>query len=249
VGLLSPSHRTGAGYREYTEEDLRTLQQILALKFLGFTLEEIKQCLRKSPSELREVLARQKSMMAARRDQLSAVIRALEEAESLVRKGHDNGDSIVKVIQALQMDQKNEWIKSYFTEDQLRKMEELSNASYSNAARQKLKERGGEWTEEDQKRAQEQWAYVAREADRLAEAGADPAGPEAQAVAKVKHDLLSAFTQGDPEVASGLNRFWEGFNALPDGEKPFDASPFQSGGEGTDLLNRALAIYREKLPA
>ena len=39
VGLLSPSQVTEAGYRLYTEEDLLTLQNILALKFLGFSLQ------------------------------------------------------------------------------------------------------------------------------------------------------------------------------------------------------------------
>ncbi|MCW3053630.1 MAG: MerR family transcriptional regulator, partial [Chthonomonadales bacterium] len=45
VGLLAPSAMTEAGYRLYAEQDLSTLQHILALKFLGFSLVEIKQCL------------------------------------------------------------------------------------------------------------------------------------------------------------------------------------------------------------
>src|SRR5690349_21847479 len=39
VGLLSPSEYTEAGHRLYSDEDLWSLQQILALKFLGFSLE------------------------------------------------------------------------------------------------------------------------------------------------------------------------------------------------------------------
>src|SRR5438128_10142424 len=46
VGLLSPSYYTEAGYRLYTDTDFSRLQQILALKFLGFSLREINQCLR-----------------------------------------------------------------------------------------------------------------------------------------------------------------------------------------------------------
>lgn len=45
VGLLSPSEYTEAGHRLYSDKDLWSLQQILALKFLGFSLEEIKVCL------------------------------------------------------------------------------------------------------------------------------------------------------------------------------------------------------------
>ena len=42
VGLLSPSQYTEAGYRLYTDTDFLSIQQILALKFLGFSLEELK---------------------------------------------------------------------------------------------------------------------------------------------------------------------------------------------------------------
>ena len=49
-------------------------------------------------------------------------------------------------------------------EEQKKKMEELSQSSYSAEAREKLRQRGP-WTEQDQHRAQEQWAYLATEAD------------------------------------------------------------------------------------
>ena len=41
IGLFSPSGRTEAGYRLYTESDLARLQQILSLKELGLSLEQI----------------------------------------------------------------------------------------------------------------------------------------------------------------------------------------------------------------
>ena len=41
--LLVPSQRTASGARRYTDADLAKLQQILLLKFLGFSLEEIKE--------------------------------------------------------------------------------------------------------------------------------------------------------------------------------------------------------------
>ncbi|HEY9664292.1 MAG TPA: MerR family transcriptional regulator, partial [Allocoleopsis sp.] len=45
IGLLSPSHRTETGYRLYGEEDIIRLQQILSLRQIGFSLEEIRECL------------------------------------------------------------------------------------------------------------------------------------------------------------------------------------------------------------
>jgi MerR family transcriptional regulator, thiopeptide resistance regulator len=42
IGLLSPSHRSDAGYRLYTTGDVVRLQQIRSLRHLGFSLEEIK---------------------------------------------------------------------------------------------------------------------------------------------------------------------------------------------------------------
>lgn len=63
VGLLSPSGYTEAGHRLYSDQDLLSLQQILALKFLGFSLEEIKACLQTHPEHLQKTLTTQKAMM------------------------------------------------------------------------------------------------------------------------------------------------------------------------------------------
>jgi DNA-binding transcriptional MerR regulator len=42
IGLFSPSGHSDAGYRLYTEEDISRLQQILSLKELGLSLDEMK---------------------------------------------------------------------------------------------------------------------------------------------------------------------------------------------------------------
>jgi MerR family transcriptional regulator, thiopeptide resistance regulator len=245
VGLLSPSQHTESGYRLYAEEDLLTLQRILALKFLGLSLEEIRVCLRKGPRQLEAILAQQRAMMQEKRSQLDAIIKAIGETEMLLRAGQCDWESIARVIQVIQVEQQTDWVKKYFTDEQIQKMEELRQAAYSSEATQKLGQRG-EWTEEDQKRASQQWEYVAAEAKRLAEAGADPAGDEAQALAKFKADLLSAFTQNDPEIEAGLQTFWENFQAMPAEERPFDNAPYDPGDAGTELLDKAMTIYRER---
>ncbi len=48
IDLLKPSVRLSNGYRIYSEKDLLRLQQIIALKFFGFELSQIKTLLASS---------------------------------------------------------------------------------------------------------------------------------------------------------------------------------------------------------
>ena len=48
IGLLSPAHHTGGGHRLYAADDIVRLQQIVSLRQLGFSLDEIRGCLERS---------------------------------------------------------------------------------------------------------------------------------------------------------------------------------------------------------
>ena len=45
IGLLRPSLHTDSGHRLYTAADVARLQQVLSLRQLGFSLEEVRDCL------------------------------------------------------------------------------------------------------------------------------------------------------------------------------------------------------------
>ena len=47
IGLLKPSLHTGAGHRLYTAIDVARLQQVLSLRQLGFSLDEIREFLQR----------------------------------------------------------------------------------------------------------------------------------------------------------------------------------------------------------
>jgi hypothetical protein len=55
IGLLTPT-RTEAGYRLYVEADLERLEQIIALKFLGFSLRQVQDILEQTSVELADAL-------------------------------------------------------------------------------------------------------------------------------------------------------------------------------------------------
>jgi len=242
VGLLLPSLHTEAGYRLYSDEDLLSLQQILALKFLGFSLEEIKVCLQTEPMRLQEALASQKAMMKEKRSQLDSIIQAIDEAEKLLQTNQCDWEAIMSVIQMMQMEQNKDWVNKYFTPEQQKKMEELSRKSYTEQDAQKLAEWGKGWSEENQQIANQQWAAVSTDLKRLVASGKDPASAEAQALAKRYSDLISQFTRGDPDIEAGLKRWWQNFNELPAREKPVQ-QPYDE--EEAKFLQKAVAIYKE----
>src|SRR6516165_7425563 len=45
IGLLHPSLHTEAGHRLYTADDIARLQQVLSLRQLGFSLDQVRECL------------------------------------------------------------------------------------------------------------------------------------------------------------------------------------------------------------
>ena len=242
VGLLSPSRRTESRYRLYSDSDLVRLQQILALKFLGFPLEEIKVFLDASPSGIREALTQQKAMLRERRDQIGTIIQAIERAEQVVQADGNDWDSLVSVIQAIQMDQNSDWRKKYFTDEQLKTMEEIGQKSYSESAREKLSSRG-EWTEEDQKRVDEQYNALYAGVKRVVAEGQDPSSNEAQELASQAVGLLDAFTLNDPEIEAGLANWWKNHAELPADQRPFQ-SPLSD--DESAFLEQAKAIYWQR---
>src|SRR5262245_32515618 len=89
IGLLRPSLHTEAGHRLYTAADVARLQQVLSLRQLGFSLEEVGDCLRRpnlSPQRvvelhlgrLREQIALQQQL-CQRLEALAARFRSAEE--------------------------------------------------------------------------------------------------------------------------------------------------------------------------
>jgi DNA-binding transcriptional MerR regulator len=80
IGLLKPIARSRAGYRLYTESDLRRLHQILLFRELGFTLEAIRQLLDDAAFDRRTALQTQRVLLAEDVVRKQAVLRAIDVA-------------------------------------------------------------------------------------------------------------------------------------------------------------------------
>ncbi len=224
-GLLSPSARTEAGHRLYTDADLARLQQILALKFLGFSLDEIRHCLCVGPARLRDSLALQKAMLEERRAHIDRILQTLCYAEAALREKCENWQSIVELIRMFQVSQN--FTEKYYTEEQ----------------KQKITEWGKNWTAEDQRVASQRWDAALAELRRLVAANEDPAGPAAQALAREWNGLIQSFTHGDQGIEQGLGNMYDDIAKMPEQQRPFPMPFDRAGGE---LINQALKIYRER---
>lgn len=81
-GLLCPVAYSESQYRQYDKSSLLQLQQILMLKYIGLSLEEITAMFqRQKEMSLTELLADQKRMLLEKREQLDQVISVVEKTQ------------------------------------------------------------------------------------------------------------------------------------------------------------------------
>jgi DNA-binding transcriptional MerR regulator len=79
IGLLSPSGRTGAGYRQYSPADLDRLHQVLLYRELGFPLEEVATLLDAPDADPEAHLRRQHRLLRDRLERTRAMVAAVEK--------------------------------------------------------------------------------------------------------------------------------------------------------------------------
>ncbi|HLM05741.1 MAG TPA: MerR family transcriptional regulator [Blastococcus sp.] len=79
IGLLAPSGRTAAGYRQYSAADLDRLHQVLVYRELGFPLEEVATLLDDASADPEEHLRRQHRLLLDRLERTAAMVAAVEK--------------------------------------------------------------------------------------------------------------------------------------------------------------------------
>ena len=85
-GLLSPSAESEGGRRLYTDKDLVTLHQILSLKSLGFSLDDIKRRLisLETPTDVAAALTEQADSIREKIEQLTDSLTEIEQLKAEV---------------------------------------------------------------------------------------------------------------------------------------------------------------------
>ncbi|MEO8400497.1 MAG: MerR family transcriptional regulator [Gammaproteobacteria bacterium] len=156
INLLVPSVRLSNGYRLYSEKDLLKLQQIIALKFFGFELAQIKTLLDTEVNMIDHFVDQSQC--------LEAKAKSLLEASQTLNKvindcSHDKSipwETILKLIEVYRMTQQLEktWAGKVFNSEELKQY-----ASFE----QELKTR---FTETELNTVTQQWSELLDEVSR-----------------------------------------------------------------------------------
>lgn len=195
IDLLAPSLRMPNGYRLYSEKDLLRLQQILALKFFGFDLEQIKSLLA-GKVNVQEHFAVQAKFLHEKAQGLMTASQTLERILSECNQDKSiPWETIIQLIEVFKMAQELEakWVANVFTAEELKQYARFEAG---------LKTR---FTLEDKRAFDAQWFELVQ--DIKFNLDKDPAGPIGVKLAKQVMDLVDALY--GKEHANLKHQIWE----------------------------------------
>ncbi|HEY9663846.1 MAG TPA: MerR family transcriptional regulator, partial [Allocoleopsis sp.] len=188
IGLLSPSHRTEAGYRLYGREDIIRLQQIVSLRQIGFSLEEIREGLEQRNFSFDRVIQLHTARL---REQIELSQKLLNRLEAIAQAVSSmqavSVEAVIQTIEVMNM------LEKYYTPEQL----------------ESLKQRQELVGEERIKQVQAEWQDLFEQARIEMAKGTDPASETVKALARRSIELIQEFTGGDPGIEQSLNRMWQ----------------------------------------
>jgi DNA-binding transcriptional MerR regulator len=184
LGLLK-ARRTETGYRMYAVSDLELLEQIVALKFLGLPLMQIKSVLERPASELPDALRTQRKALEEKRALLDLAIRSIQAAEESMKPNVPADPTILKkIIEAIDMQDGVEVMKKYYgTEESWQRHRRYYEEGPS-----------------------AEWQAFYREAGQLL--GEDPASDRAQALADRWLQLSVRAYSGEAEAQTDSPKAW-----------------------------------------
>ncbi|MCU5275410.1 MerR family transcriptional regulator [Bacillus cereus] len=117
IGLLNPNKHPSSGHRLYTDQDALILQQIVSLKFLGYSLDEIHGMINRSTFDLslNEALEIQKKAMEEEKERIETVLKAINMTLTILKEEKEvDGAILMNLIKSIQMEkEQRKWIEQY----------------------------------------------------------------------------------------------------------------------------------------
>ncbi|MFT9816885.1 MerR family transcriptional regulator [Lysinibacillus sp. NPDC056185] len=118
-GLLEPCFISDSGHRYYNDGNIETIQKIVTLKYLDYSLEEIEDFLRNGEQQLIESLMFQKLQLEKRRNQIDRVIASLDHAIEIGKQSEiiDTSIFLTVIFNLLKEDEQKNYLRSILPDE------------------------------------------------------------------------------------------------------------------------------------
>ena len=117
IGLLQPEKHPSSGHRIYKHQDILTLQKIVSLKFLGYSLEKITNLLHQSiiTVDLNETLALQLEVLKKDKERIEQSMTTIQRViKVLEEEGGVDSAILFSLIHSMQTESiQNEWLERH----------------------------------------------------------------------------------------------------------------------------------------
>lgn len=111
-GLMAPSSYNEHGHRLYSKDDIPTMQKIITLKYLGFSLQDIADYLTNNNSNnISETLHKQKAMLEKKREEMDYVINTITRVQQIMQDEQIDSDLLLAIIHSIHREkEQEEWL-------------------------------------------------------------------------------------------------------------------------------------------
>lgn len=191
IGLLQPAERSESGYRLYGVDEVRRLQAIVALRQMGLGLEAIGQVLNEGSLRPADAVAMRLAQLDEEIALRQRLHRQLFEISHRIQASH--GGSLDELVESVEVMNRMERLRSYFTADQLAELAQRREAIGVEGMRQ----------------SEIDWTQLTEEVKQLVADGVPPSDPRAKSAAERWTTLVDAFTGGNPRIIASLQEVWE----------------------------------------
>ncbi len=189
LGLLVSAERSFSGHRLYSQEDVRRLYRIVALRGTGMALGEIALALDSPETDPAALVARQLEQLEDEiRERVELRDRLVVIADRLAEQ--DGGPSIEDYLQAIE---RTLTMEKHFTPEQM----------------QQLERRREQFGERAIKEVEDEWPRLFAAMQAEITRGALPEDPEPQRIASRMRELIAMFHGGDEGLKSAQTAVWK----------------------------------------
>ena len=224
IDLLKPTGFSEGGRRIYSSKDVAVLHQIITLKSLGFSLNDIKERIIpvNSPEDAVKILNQQEKIISEKIARLQKLLESIKMlSREIIQTSSIDWSEYAKMVNLINENNEFYWGVKQMDDVTLNRLVE----EYKNNAEKDI---AVDWWKECSERAMD-----------LQTNGINPESKEGEELAKLWWDNIMKFTSGDETLLIKLVEFHNSMDKWPEEYKKLQE-------KSSFFIERALSIYIEK---